>query len=259
MLKIIGLVIVGLLIIFAAFIWHWQRPIISFDPNQIPKGLVTANPVEFDRIYAISKFRSAAGHDYSNSWDGEICRSMKHYFNMGRNQDPNTHMPVRSQPTATQPNIKIFAPFDGTIESIDTEQTPIGKQVHIRSSHYPNYYARLFHIDLLPEFNKLGTQVKSGQQIGIIGPKDGTDVAIQANTFKGPVLLSVFEQMTDTVFGPYQARGFKREDFIINRQYRDTHPLSCGGGHNNESFSRSPGYDWHNDYVFFKNDPFSQR
>ncbi len=255
--KIIGLVTLGILVAFGAFIWNWQRPIIFFDESKIPKNLVTSMPVEFERIYKISKFRSEAGHDYSNTWNGETCRSMKHYINDGRNMDQVTRMPIRSFPTADQPNIKIFAPFDGTITDISSEQTPIGKQVHVRSNLYPDYFGRLFHIDLLPEFNKVGVKVASGQQIGTIGPKDGTDFSIEANIlFKGPVLLSLFDEMTDAAFIPFANMGFKREDFIISREYRDAHPLKCGGGHNNEGFLRDQSYDFNSDFIFLKEDPF---
>lgn len=255
-LKIIGLVVIVVLVVFVAFIWNWMRPILIFDNSKIPYGLVTANPMEFDKTYAISKFRSASGHDYSQTWDGETCRSMKHYFNIGRNEDPNTHIPIRSQPTVDAPNIKIFAPFDGKIESVDSENIPIGKQVHIRSKNFPNFYARLFHIDLLPGFG-IGSNVKSGMQIGTIGPKDGTDVSIEAIVlFKGNIDLSVFELMTDKAFAPYAQKGYKRSDFIITKEYRDAHPLKCGGGHNNESFIYDANYDWHGDFVSLKADPF---
>lgn len=235
--------------------WNWTRPMLSFDNSKIPYGLVTANPVEFDKIYAISKFRSASGHDYSNTWDGESCRSMKHYFNIGRSSSGTT-MPVRSQPSPGAPNIKIFAPFDGTISDVTSEQTPIGKQVHIRSKNFPSFYVRLFHIDLLPGL-ATGSKVKSSEQIGTIGPKDGTDVSVEANVlFKGPVDLSVFEVMTDYAFAPYAKAGYKREDFILSREYRDSNPLKCAGGHNNESFMREGDYDFSADFVFLKLDPF---
>ncbi len=255
--KIFALIMAAGLIFFGFFIWNWMRPMLSFDNSKIPYGLVTANPVEFDKIYAISKFRSAAGHDYSNTWDGETCRSMKHYFNIGRSE-PGTTMPVRSYSTADSPNIKIFAPFDGTISSIESEQTPIGKQVHIRSKNFPSFSVRLFHIDLLPNLGT-GSEVKSGEQVGTIGPKDGTDVSVEGIVlFKGSVDLSVFELMTDQAFAPYAGAGFKKDDFIISRKYRDEHPLKCGGGHNNEEFIRDPGYDFFSDFVFLKPDPFPQ-
>lgn len=256
--KITGLVVLLLLIVSGVAFWNWQRPMLSFDDSKIPYGLVTAIPMEFEKIYAISKFRSASGHDYSyGTFDGETCRSMKHYINIGRNQDPETHMPLRSQPTVEEPNIKIFAPFDGTIDSVSQEQTPIGKQVRIRSKNYPYFYARLFHIDLLPEF-KQGSEVKSNVQIATVGPKDGTDVSIEANSFKGSIYLSMFEVMTDQAFAPFSQKGYKRKDFIITKEYRDAHRLSCGGSHNNEGFVREQDYDWHIDFIFLKEDPFPE-
>ncbi|MBI2019863.1 peptidoglycan DD-metalloendopeptidase family protein [Candidatus Daviesbacteria bacterium] len=261
MIKQVGLVlmvIIGIVIAIGLYIF---RPIINFDESKIPKDLVTSPFLDFDRIYAISKFRSGAGHDYSHgAINGETCRSMKHYFNMSRSQDPQTHRPIRSQPTEGEPNIKIYAPFDGKITSASAEH--IGTQVHISSDKYP-YYIRIFHMDLLPEF-KSGSKVRSGEWIGTIGPKDGTDFAVEANTLQGTVYLSYFEVMTDQVFEQFKNLGFKREDFIISKEYRDAHPFRCGGVQTNplnkteETFQHEKNRGWMEDYIFVREDPYPQ-
>ena len=47
------------------------------DKNGVPQ-FMEADYIDLSRITQISKFRSAAGHDFSDSF--ESCRSMKHYF-----------------------------------------------------------------------------------------------------------------------------------------------------------------------------------
>lgn len=258
-LKIIGLVILIALVGFGVVMWFWMRPVINFEESKVPKDLITSQFIDLDGVYMISKFRSGAGHDYSHgALDSETCRSMKHYFNTSKYQVNGR--PLRSQPTETEPNINIYAPFDGKITDVRAEH--IGTQIHIASNKYP-YYIRIFHMDLLPEFKK-GTEVKSGQLIGTIGPRDGTDFAVEANTLKGTVYLSMFEVMTDSVFEPFAKMGFKREDFIVSKEYRDAHPFKCGGVQTNslnkadETFQHEKNRSWTEDFVYLREDPYPQ-
>lgn len=249
--KIIGVVLLILFIILMLAVWFWMKQIIIFDETKIPTDLITSQFIDLDRVYAISKFRSGAGHDFSRgAVKDETCRSMKHYFNNGS--------PGRSKSTPDQPNIKIYAPFDGKITSIKTEHT--GVQVHILSNKYP-YTARIFHIDLLPGF-KSGSELKSGQWIGIIGPKDGTDFSIEGHTLSlGTVYLSYFQSMTVSVFEPFAKMGYQKEDFIISKEYRDAHPFRCGGTQTNplnkssETFQHEQNRSWQEDFIFLKEDP----
>lgn len=227
------------------------RPDPFFNPNNVPK-IVTANYVNISQIYEVSKFRSGAGHDYSS--DGESCRSMKHYINTSHNSDPVTHIPLRSQPTADQPNIDLYAPFDGLIYAVGSEHTPIGKQVSIMALKNPFFDARLFHIDLLPGLHA-GSFVKSGQKIATIGPKDGTDIAIEASSGgPGGHNVSYFDAMTDQAFKPFADLGYKRSDFVETKAYRDANPLQCQSS-GEQRFTYPPGYDMTSDFVFLKPDP----
>ena len=203
-----------------------MHPLLSFDPVKVPP--ITANPIDADKVFAVSQFRSGAGHDYSyGAWDGETCRSMKHYFNFGQNQQNG--MPIRSTPGPGETNINIYAPFDGKIIANRAEHTPIGTQVHIASSKNPSYYVRLFHIDLSPSL-KVGSAVKSGQLVGTIGPKDGMDVAYEANYKAGKVVyLSIFDYMTPEAFAPYAKLGFKPSDFVLSRAQADAKGYQCNG------------------------------
>ena len=200
--------------------------LLSFNPSDVP--LITANPVQFKYIFSISKFRSDAGHDYSmNSWDGETCRSMKHYFNWSQKQIDG--MPVRSQPTPNHPNIAIYAPFSGTITKIMPENIKLGKQIFIASAKNPAFYVRLFHTDLLPNLS-IGNQVSSGEQIGTIGPMDGTDVSYEAIIFPfKTIYLSIFQYMTPVAFSDYAKLGYKPSDFILTKQQADNLNYQCSG------------------------------
>src|SRR5687767_2314823 len=106
--KIIGLLVLVVVVGGIAFMWYIMRPMLSFDESRIPRDLITASFIDVDRVYMVSKFRSAAGHDFSSGVKDETCRSMKHYFNTSKfhnTADPKN--PYRSQPTANEPNIKI--------------------------------------------------------------------------------------------------------------------------------------------------------
>ena len=91
---------------------------------------VDVNYIEFERISKVSKFRSAAGHDYSD--DFEDCRSMKHYF-----------WPDEYQDWAT---IALYVPVNGVVSRRFEEF--MGTQVWIRSDEYPDFQFGIFHIRL---------------------------------------------------------------------------------------------------------------
>ena len=227
-LKIISLVILIFVVVgvigFFAFAPHM---IFQFNPADVPP--ITANPVQLDQIFAVSLFRSGIGHDYSfNSWDGETCRSMKHYFNWS--QINNNNQPVRSQPSPGHPTINVYTPFDGIIIADEPETShQLGRQIHIASAKNPAYFVRLFHIDLLPTLH-VGSRVKSGWLVGTIGPKDGMDVSYEAQLFPGKeVFLSIFEYMTPQAFASYAAKGFKPSDFILSRTQADAKNYQCNG------------------------------
>ena len=226
----------------------------TFDPSRVPP--ITSNPIDASRVFAISQFRSNAGHDYSmGAWDGETCRSMKHYFNWSQNTANG--MPVRSVPGPGESNINIFAPFDGTIIATDQEQTPIGKQIHIASSQNSHFYVILFHVDLLPSLH-IGSKVESGQLLGTIGPKDGTDVAYRESLFPfKTVYLSIFQYMTDQAFAAYQALGHQRSDFILTRAQADAKGYQCQGqefvGGNIQDPNNMPGI------VYLRPNPYQNQ
>ncbi len=228
--------------------------LLSFRPSDVPA--ITANPVEASAVFSISKFRSDAGHDYSmGAWDGESCRSMKHYFNWS--QDTENNMPVRSLPSAGHPNIAIYAPFDGTVTAIQSEQINLGKQVFIASRKNPSFYVRLFHVDTLPGIT-VGATVTSGEQVGTIGPMDGTDVSYEAHVFPmRTVYLSIFDYMSPEAFAPYAALGHKPSDFILSRQDADALGYQCSGEQfvRPQDFYSQPGSKMEG-YVSLRRNPY---
>ncbi len=200
------------------------------DSDALPQ-FIQADFIDLEKIAAISKFRSNSGHDFSGG-TGETCRSMKHYFNVANSTEGER---LRAQnngfppPPDNKTDIKIYSPVDGKITGIKADQMPLGEQIYIVSDKYPEYTIRLFHIYKLDGVTK-GKKVKAGEQIGVIGQYQNTDIAVEKRQGFKNNLFSYFEAMPDSIFAKYLARGAKdRSDFIITKEYRDAHPLQCNG------------------------------
>ena len=182
--------------------------------NGIPK-FVTSDHIELSKIERISKFRSGEGHDYSD--DFESCRSMKHYYSPFEEVDWS--------------QIKIFSPVNGTILKMEQEGFPnSGMQVQIRTTEYPAFTFRIFHVNIHESFS-VGDLVNAGQEIGThISDITTDDIAVGVITPDGWKLISFFSVMTDPLFQTYQNRGAQsRDDFIITKEARDSDPLNCTG------------------------------
>src|SRR2546429_1622269 len=227
---------------------------LGIDRNSPPK-FITHEFTDLSRIYSISKFRSAAGHDFSGG--GEHCRSMKHYFDPQRTAEDDAYTSSHQgipQPPDGQTDIPIYSPVDGTIVAIEEEHTPIGRQISIIPKDASQFAIRLFHVfpkdglgtpGPLAPFGIGGVEVKSGQQIGVLGAHQGTDISVQAGTMPwNENFISYFDVMPDSIFASsYQSRGVKdRSDLILTQQYRDAHPLQCGGPQK-DGFVYPEGYD----------------
>lgn len=209
-----------------------------------PPQFIQAEFIDLSRIGSISKFRSGAGHDYAAN--GETCRSMKHYYtpiidplNDWRRKSTDGIPPKPDGKT----DIPILSPVGGKVTSISEEQTPIGKQVWIQPDNAPNYKIRLFHIYLEDNIG-IGTKVKAGQKIGVIGGQQGTDIAVEGLAPWNKQAVSYFEVLPDNLFQAYLDRGAtSRDDFIISRAERDANPLQCEG----EKFIYPADYDYSQD------------
>jgi len=183
---------------------------------------VNTNYIDLLKITHISKFRSGAGHDYSDGTQFnaesikivgkpiERCRSMKHYF---RPPDAGTN---------------VFAPVSGVISRIFQEE--VGTQIQITSDVQPAFTFIIFHV-VAPAPVVVGSRVEEGQLLGHhLGPQTDSDIAVAVHALNGYHLVSYFETLTDSAFAAFQARGIAaRDDMIIDRATRDVAPLTCSG------------------------------
>ena len=197
----------------------------------IPK-FVKTDFIELSKIQRISKFRSGAGHNYSD--DFESCRSMKHYFSMDSAEPTLNHVS------------NVFSPVNGQIIRISTEQTEnSGFQLWISSDEYPAIIFKIFHVNKSNNVAN-GKKVTAGEKLGTTY---STDIAVEINTTKGYKLVSYFDVMTDSFFTGYQNRGINsRTDIIISKEARDANSIQCSG---DEQFPNQ--YDtFYMDWVFLK-------
>ncbi|HVC58679.1 MAG TPA: hypothetical protein VND15_04375 [Candidatus Acidoferrales bacterium] len=196
------------------------------------QDFIAVDPVNLSQISQISKFRSCSGHDYSGyDVQGylETNRSMKHYFS-----------PIQ-QLSGTTGKIQEYAPFNGTVERVVEEQTPVGKQVWVGytssgpQSGYPPvgiWHIVFFHMDPVPGIT-VGSHVTAGQLIGYANqtsPIQEFDMALTqyngSNGIYNQVLDSIFNHMTPQVLAQFMAVGVNQNDIIISKAYRDANPCN---------------------------------
>ena len=188
------------------------RDVYDLDARGVP-GIITSHYLDLASIDRISLFRSAIGHDYSDSV--ESCRSMKHYF-----------MPRASLDWST---LQVSSPADGTIVDL-RQETTFGTQVQIRTTALTAATIVIFHV--VPDAAiTVGTRVSAGQRLGHhVGSQTMSDVAIRIETPGGTRLVSFFDAMNDAAFAAFQSRGAgSRGALVISRTDRDASPLSCNG------------------------------
>lgn len=199
---------------------HWD-----VDGWGIPR-FVDVHYIDFDRVYKVSKFRSAVGHDYSD--DDEKCRSMKHYFWLDGSTGWET--------------ARIYAPVNGTV--VWRFEEFLGTQLWIRSEEYPDFQFGIFHLLLADSTLAEGRRVNAGELLGThISSRTYSDIAVAVITPFQRKLISYFDVMTDALFSHYQTRGLaSRSDAIIGKAERDANPLTCSG----EAFISGAGAlaDW---------------
>ncbi len=178
--------------------------------DDVIERFVENNYIELDTIGYVSKFRSGAGHDYSDMF--ECCRSMKHYFVFKNGVD--------------RTSVKIFSPVAGTLVRLETERM-YGSRVEIQSELHPHITFVIFHITPV-EGLQAGDLVAAGQQLGQhAATETNSDIAVRLSPFR---YISFFEVMSDSLFAAFQARGMNsREEAIITQEERDANPLSCNG------------------------------
>lgn len=205
----------------------------------VPK-FVNTNYIDLNKVTAISKYRSFAGHDYSdqiqfgNSGNAikvqfkptESCVNLKHYF---RPPDANT---------------VIRAPVSGVISRVFEEE--FATQIHITSDVQPAFTFFIFHV-VTPTPVSVGMRVEEGQVLGHhYGQTTDSDIAVAVHDTTGYHLISYFETLTDELFAQFQARGIAtRDQMIIPRAVADAIPNRCAkftnGSNDDDQFVKLTG------------------
>jgi hypothetical protein len=236
LLALIGAVLLSVSPVLADGI-DWEHPWPAGTP--FPK-FIQAHYINLNYIDSVSKFRSGAGHNYSDEYEAPN-RSMKHYF---------TPLSQYREGNGTNLDVKIYAPVSGTISDIFHESYQLsngeyaGYQLHIIPDGYSAFVVRIFHVNYLSGLT-IGTHVNAGQWLGYADMREAysSDLAVECIYAAPPVYpvgspyldrgikdLSAFEVMTDTIFRQYQARGIgNRDDVIISKEYRDANPVTNWG------------------------------
>lgn len=212
----------------------WEHPWPAGTP--FPK-FIQSHYIDLKYLESISKFRSGAGHIYSDEFEAPD-RSMKHHF---------APLPQYRLDKGSNHDIQVFSPVTGTISDIFQESHQLsngeyaGYQMHIIPEGYPQFKVRLFHVNYLSSLI-VGTHVSAGQWLGYADMREAhdSDVAVECiygapplHPFgspyndRGDKYLSAFDVMTDALFRQYQTRGLaQRSDAIISKEYRDANPVT---------------------------------
>lgn len=180
---------------------------------------VNTTYIELTKISRISKFRSLAGHDYSDlSQFGqeaikdrgviERCLSMKNYF------------------LSPDSSVKIYAPVSGRVGGL--RDGNMGSTVEITSDQYPDFHITIFHVALTTPL-AVGDHVAEGDLLGAhASPETWSDISVWVQTPAGKHLISYFEILTDAAFEPYKTRGIpSREALIRTKEERAADPRVC--------------------------------
>jgi hypothetical protein len=188
----------------------------AYSPAGSPPRFVATDFVDLAAITSISKFRSGAGHDYSDGF--ETQRSMKHYY-----------LPFDASGGDNE-TIVVRSPVAGTLTMAWDEGTR-SNQIRIVPSDYPYLTIVIFHVatDLAP-----GVQLAEGEQIGFADVTGGAgqatadfDIAVWSSDGR---LISWFDIMSDALFAStYVPRGVAdRDALIISKDFRDANPVDFG-------------------------------
>lgn len=238
------LVPVGLLILVSL--------ISQFAPDAPPPDfLITHNFIDFQPFDRFSKYRSCQGHQTIPQYTAEPVSNMQHYIPLLENVDPG--------------QVKIYAPFDGYVLG-NAPFTLVDEGVTmVPTSGVPwwpfnQWRFAMNHTQILPQYQDPPIHfVKAGTQVGYVNARDrygernrGTQVRIgvtaippmfkNGNAEPYKRLDSVFHYMSDDVFAEYQAAmpGLQsREDMIIPRSWRESHPCKFIGDGPNFALSRA--------------------
>ena len=224
----------------------------SLSPNDlgqiIGQPLLTAQHVELNKIQKISRYRSAAGHNFVD-YSGESCVNLKHYF--------HTYADAQVTNTTQLPSsLDYFAPADGTIVTMTQTRTsvdPTDYEIDIQLDANPNVIVRLFHIT--PNSNlSVGDHVSSGQQIAVAPSNhiDSGDFAVYVLTNAGFRHISMFEIMSSSVLQDYYDKGVNqnwRQDLYYETNNPYVGEIFCENG--TWGNLMHPSSNWELDFYIF--------
>lgn len=189
---------------------------------------ISAIPVDLTQIESISKYRSCSGHNrdgYTFDQVPETNRSLKHYF-----------YPV-AQFQGTFDKVKMFAPFDGTVASINLESNKVGgRPMNGNGIGFSTLLdkAVLFqfgHIYFVKAF-KVGDSVKAGELVGYaaLGDKafdfDLDLLGIQPAKDGKEILGSIFDHMMPPVLAAFASDGVTPLNTKETKTFRDQNPCN---------------------------------
>lgn len=233
-----------LLVVGGVFIFNTMHMSFSTIDADNPPKFIQSDVVDLDKVTMISKFRSGAGHDFSQG-SGESCRSMKHYFyNLGPGERLLSKEQLADPVEGKDRTIK--SPVDGKIDRIKRGDRKLNDEMIIVAKSQPNIRIRLQHVTPLKNI-KTGP-VLAGQPVGVAG--QSFDVAMERIVFPSMKnqYISYFAAMPDSLFANHQSIGISnREMVVISREQRDTKPLQCDS---NERFIRDPTTSFREDFVY---------
>ena len=218
-----------------------SNPPPSWNPSTPLPQFITHFLIDPKYLVAISKFRSNAGHGYSDQYEWPDS-SMKNYYQP---------LPQYLFGQNGQNTLPEYAPANGTISSLTPDGPlstgqPRGNQLTIVPDGYPAFAITMFHCDSLASV-QVGAHVNAGDLIGYADLREAINVDFAVSAYwnltplfvspgvppspgqvlKAPgwKLLSPFDVMTDAAFAVYAPYGLKdRSAAIVPLAYRNQFP-----------------------------------
>lgn len=199
---------------------------------------ITHDFIDPSYLVAISKYRSNAGHSFSDNYEA-ADRSLKNYF------EPRTAY------RGTRQALPVFAPATGTLASVTPESQVLGNgehrgnQLSLTPDGFAAFEIRLFHVNLAAGLHA-GSHVNAGDPLGYADLRESVDCdwavgaawnatplfADPGQALKAPGyrLLSPFDCMDDANFANYAAYGLTdRNSLVVSLEDRAARPgLSSG-------------------------------
>ncbi|MCX6535712.1 MAG: hypothetical protein NT119_04055 [Actinobacteria bacterium] len=198
---------------------------------------ITSVPIDLNQINSISKYAGCSGHNRDGYTFERVLTSnlsLKHYF-----------YPIAQFQGTTdkvKDKVKVFAPFDGTVATIQLEankggmgRPKNGNGLGLSTPLDKNILFSFGHIYFLKSF-KVGDSVKAGQLLGYASMSDaGFDFDIDLEgksraSNESEVLGSIFDHMAKSVLGSFAEHGISPNQMKIAIVDRQKQPCDFNSG-----------------------------